>query len=281
MAQTKYKKMQKIKIFFLLAALVMSFNIQAQELPERPNPPRLVNDLTGMLTQREYVQLESKLEEFARQTSTQIGIVTVKDLNGNDISSYAFALAEKWGFGKKGMDNGILILIKPKNQQGKGKITIATGYGVEQFVPDATANQIIDKEILPYFQKGAYFKGLDRATTVLMGLTKGEFTSDYYSKRGKKSRGTPWGFLFPLIIVLIFSAIGRSKGRRHYNMTGHGSSLPFWMLMGMMGSGNRRHQGYFDDFSSGGGGFGAGDNFGDFGGFGGGSFGGGGASGEW
>jgi hypothetical protein len=113
------KKMNKLyKITLFLSLLLAVPSLYAGDFPEKPTPPRLVNDLAGFLTQQENNRLESKLEQFARETSTQIAIAIVPDLHGYDPGDYAARLAEKWGVGQKGKENGILILVKPKTPQG-------------------------------------------------------------------------------------------------------------------------------------------------------------------
>ena len=115
--------------FFVLLLLFSAFGLKAQdEFPQRPEPPRLVNDLAGMLSGGEQQQLEAKLVQFGEQTSTQIAIVTVPTLSGYDRADYAYRLAEKWGVGQKGKNNGILILVKPKTANEKGEIFVAVGY---------------------------------------------------------------------------------------------------------------------------------------------------------
>ena len=271
---------------YMLAALLIFTGIQANsqegEFPRRPQPPRMVNDFAGMMSQGERQKLEQKLVEFNRQTSTQIAVVTMNDIHGYAISDYAVRLAEQWGIGQKGRDNGILILVNPTNN----KVFIATGYGLEGAVPDAIANRIVDQEIIPSFKQGNFFQGLDQATNVLISLTKGEYTAQDYRKKtgGERQSQAPYPIGLLFLLVIIFSVIGRIKRARHYNMhreksggTSMGSSLPFLAAMFMMGSASGRQHGAFGDFSSGGGDFGGGG----FGGFGGGSFGGGGAGGEW
>jgi len=263
----------------ILAGILTIFsvnNLSAQRIPERPNPPRLVNDFASMLTPQEINALERKLVAFNDSTTTQIAIVTIPTLDGTDISDYAQQLAEKWGIGQKGRDNGVLILIKPKTADSKGFVKIAPGYGLEGALPDITCGEIVDYEILPAFRNGDIYGGLSNATNIIMSLVRGEFTAADYGKKGRKSeeKGIPIG---PILIgiVIVISIISRgSSGRNNKNISSGG--LPFWLLMGMMGSG-RGHGGSWGGFSGGSGGGGGGG----FGGFGGGSFGGGGASGSW
>ena len=270
--------MRKQLKYFITGLMLFSFLTtfaQDGDFPERPQPPRIVNDFADILSNAEEQQLEQKLARFDRETSSQIAVVTLNDLRGHAIDDYAFRLGEKWGIGMAEKDNGILILISPERQ----KVTIATGYGMEGAVPDATAQQIIDNEIAPSFRNGNYYKGLDQATGVLFDLTRGEYSAEQYSEKtggGKKSKAPyPIGIVF--LLVIIFAVAGRVKRARHYSM-GHG--VPFLVALTMLGSASHHQHGAFNNFSSGSGDFG-GMEGGGFGGFGGGSFGGGGATGGW
>ena len=248
----------------------------ADEFPERPEPPRLVNDFAGILSGAQAASLESKLDAFNRRTSTQIAIVIVKDIFGYDKGDYTFKLAEKWGIGQKGKNNGILILVKPKSDNGEtGKVFIAVGYGLEGAVPDITARKtIISAEMLPSFKTNDYYTGLDRATSVLMSLTAGEFTADQYDEKVSKHTVFP-GFALLLVIFVVFMLFNRNRYRSvGADGSGTGSLLGSLWLLSMLGG--RGGGGSWNDFSGGGGG-----DSGGFGGFGGGSFGGGGAGGEW
>ncbi len=243
-----------------------------QGIPERPDPPKLVNDFAGVLSADQVNGLEGELSAYARQTSTQIVVVTVPSLEGHDIADYSFQLGEKWGIGQKGKDNGVVIVFKPKTAEGRGQVFVAVGYGLEGVIPDAVANRdIVDHEMIPRFQNGDIYGGLANAARVIMALASGEFTPQEYADKVSQGGG---GIPFVVLLVVIIFVISLFRGRRRY-YTG-GSNLPFWLLMGgMLGSGNR--SGSWGNFSGGGGGFGGGG----FGGFGGGSFGGGGAGGSW
>ncbi len=258
-------------LFFLVTG-----KADGQDLPEKPFPPRLVNDFAGMLGKHEVDALEQKLIAFNDSTSTQIAIVTVNDLIGYDRADYAQRLAEKWGIGQKGLDNGVLILVKPKtSESSRGEVFISPGYGMEGVMPDILCGEIVDYEILPAFRDGNYYEGLDKAASILMSLASGEFTADKYSKQNKKDAGAVVSFIIFIAIVIIFIIISKSGRSNHHNIGR--KDLPLWILLGMMGSGRSSHKGTWGGFS-GGEGFGGG---GGFGGFGGGSFGGGGAGGSW
>jgi uncharacterized protein len=262
----------------LLVVLIFSiFQVYGITIPEKSNPPRLVNDFAGILSSQEAEIMESKLVEFSNRTSTQIVVVTLKTLNNEDKAMVATEIGQKWGVGKNGFDNGVVLLIKEKTAESKGEVFIAVGYGLEGVIPDATTKQIIQNEIIPNFKLGNYNAGIDSALNVIMKLSLGEFSAKEYEKKGEK-KPNAGGAVIALIVVL-FIVIRFLGGANRIRRNSLGKHIPFWLLLSMMasGSGNR---GTFGDFSSGRGGFGGGDG-GGFGGFGGGGFGGGGAGGDW
>lgn len=273
--------MKKIYGIISICLLFLTLNVSAQELPSRPNPARFVNDIAGVLTPDQQQSLEYDLQQYAQTTTTQIVVVTVPTLQGYDVSDYAFQLGEKWGVGQKGKDNGIVVLFKPKTVESKGQVFIATGYGLEGILPDATVNQIIRNEMIPHFQQNDVYGGLVQACGVIKSLAAKEFTPQEYAKQADE---VP--VLLPLLFLLIFLLpiiMAFSKSKQNYYTSGtKQSSLPFWLLFGASVMGSSRHSGSWNDFSRGGG-SGSGGGFGGFGGgsFGGGSFGGGGAGGSW
>lgn len=265
--------MKYLSTFLLILSITVK--VSSQQLPEPMVPLRLVNDFTGFLGEDQQVALNNKLLEFNNQTSTQIYVVTYDELQDYPIEEFADKLAEKWGIGQKGKDNGIIILISPKNHQHG--ITIQTGYGLEGAVPDAIAKRIIEKVIVPDFRQGNYYAGLDSATSVLMSLTRGEFTADNYMKKGSSEGKIPGAVI--VIFIILFILISKNFGNRGRTISRRGSSILPWLILA---AGNRSGSGW-GNFSSGGGTFGGGGGGfgGGFGGGGGGSFGGGGASGGW
>jgi uncharacterized protein len=257
-----------IKTLLLFAVLLLQSGISFAQsgIPDAPNPPRLVNDFANILSQDQLQSLESKLVAFNDSTSVQIAVVIVPSLDGYEKADYAQQLGAKWGVGGSKFNNGFVVLIKPKSASENGEAFIATGYGVEQFVPDATAYDIVNNEMIPYFKQNDYYGGINAATDVIMALVKGEYKADSYGKSKKK--GSAAGFIIVIIIIIIFLISRNNNNGRTINRSGSAGMLLFpWMMGGGGGS-------------SGGGGFGGGGG-GGFGGFGGGGFGGGGAGGSW
>lgn len=267
--------------FFGLLLLLTVYSLESKaDIPPRPTPPRLVNDLANVLSPEQEKSLEYKLREFNHNTSNQILVLTVKSLDGSDPASFAFEVGENWKVGQTEFDNGIVVLLKPRySNTNKGEVFIATGYGLEGAIPDAITERIVNNEMIPYFKNEDYFGGINKATEVLMSLASGEITAEGYNKQ---STSSPLLTFIPIIIFIIIFLLIRASNAKSYSL-GRGTS--FWTAMWLgsaLGSGS--HSGSFGNFSGGSGGFGGGGSGGfggGFSGFGGGSFGGGGAGGSW
>lgn len=265
----------RLTVFLLLAAFPAL--LSAQNYPERSST--LVTDYTGTLSSDEVNALENKLVLFDDSTSSQIAVVLIKTLDGYEVAEYAVGLAEKWGVGRDGKDNGIMVLVAMDDR----KMTIQTGYGMEGALPDAIAKRIIENDMKPAFKSGNYYEGLDRATDNIIAYTKGE-----YKGEGRKGDNEPFPLwiIFWVIIILVAVVLYRVREARHYARVNH---IGFWAAWALLNALQNKPGGKWRDFSSGrgsfggwsGGGFGGGSSGGGFGGFGGGSFGGGGASGSW
>jgi uncharacterized protein len=239
------------------------------QVPQQPVPPKLYNDITSsqsFIDASSAQQLETRLEEFYHQTSNQICIVIVDDLNGMDASQYAFDIGNKWGVGSKEFRNGVVILIKPTGGQGQRDLFIAVGYGLEGVIPDLATMSIRENEMMPFLRNGQNYEALLAAVDAIEKAAKGEYNVQV--KKKKKNDLLAFIKKHPILAFIIFVIIlvvligGSNSGGGSYGRRGW-SSGPFYGggFGGSFGGGR----------SSGGG----------FGGFGGGSFGGGGSGGKW
>ena len=248
------------------AALTMLICVTASaSVPSKPTPPRLVNDLAGVFQPMETATLERVLTDYNDSTSTQIAVVTVDDLNGMAAAEYATRIGLEWQVGSEKFDNGVVILVKPKNSNGSGEVFIAVGYGLEGAIPDAKAKSIIDRIMIPRFIENDYFSGVAGACVAIMKLASGEgFEAE--------EEDDLIAAIAALITVLIFTAlivfliIKGGNGNGNYGGNGGGGRRTIYVGPTIRG-------GSFGGFSGG--------SSGGFGGFGGGSFGGGGAGGRW
>lgn len=260
------------KITLYIAFLLLAVQAFAQKIP--PKSDRLVTDSTGALSTAEQQQLENKLDAYNDSTTTQIAVVILHNVQGDDINDFGQKLGRAWGIGQKGKNNGILVLVALDDH----KVSIQTGYGAEGAVPDIVTQQIIQNDIVPQFKQKAYYAGLDAATTDLMKYMKGEYKatapSVHHYRQRDNSGGVGAAVIIIIIIVIVLISIFRGGGGGR--VYGGGGSPFWWFLAGsLLGGGGRGWGG------GGGGGFGGGSGGGGFGGFGGGDFGGGGSSGSW
>ncbi|MEZ0484808.1 TPM domain-containing protein [Fibrella aquatica] len=250
----------------LLSLTIRAQNVPSDSLPNRPSPPRLVNDLVGMLSPGEVQQLERKLVAYNDSTSSQLAIVVVKSTGLYEPADYAFSIGRKWGVGQKDKNNGVVLLWVT----GTRKIFIATGRGMEGVLPDAIAKRIVSQIIVPNFKQQQYYQGLDEAVDEMFRRATGEYKADPASD--SDSGGGEiliWLIIIGVIIFLVVrSRGGGGKGGTRYRGGGGGMFLPYTTFSGWGSS-----SGGFGGGSSGGGG--------GFGGFGGGDFGGGGAGGDY
>jgi uncharacterized protein len=255
------------KIVSILSLFVLLLPNSYGQIPAKPNPPRLVNDLAHVMTPDQIQALENKLVAYDDSTSIQIAIVTVPSTGDMSIEDVALGILRDWGVGNKKTNNGVVILAAINER----KVFIATGNGMEGSIPDITAKSIVDNEIVPNFRGGGqdnYYRGFDQAADALIKASAGEYKApDGYANRGRHNSNGNWigGLVIALIVLFLF--IGRGGGGG--GMFSGGGMFP-WFVAGML--------------SGRGGGFGGGggdSGGGGFGGFGGGGGGGGGAGGSW
>ena len=253
----------RLSALLLSCFLLLPGSISAQrgELPV-PEIHQRVTDLTGTLSRDDLRRLESTLADFERETSNQIAVVMIPSLNGESIEDYTIRIAEKNKFGKKGRDNGVLLVIAKEDH----KLRIEVGYGLEGVLTDAACDQIIRHVIAPRFRQNDFAGAIQAGVNAIILATKGEFKGEHKPTRGM-GRDMRWLiFAFFLLFAFISHLINRHR-RVSVGRNGYRSSWPWFGGIGGGGFGG----GWSSGSGSGGGGFSGG----------GGSFGGGGSSGSW
>jgi uncharacterized protein len=251
------KKYGFLFLLFLIQTTWAQFNI-----PEKPSFQTSVYDYAQLLNENEKSDLEAKLIRYSDSTSTQIVVVTVENLKGEDIGILTPKWAQTWGIGDKDKDNGVLILLAKEEK----KIWISPGYGLEDRLTAGINGEIVRNIIIPEFKKGSYYNGLDKGSDALFDVFKGKY------KGARQAKETPFPFFAIIIIVVILIVLfSRNKNDRNGGSNFRGSDLLDILILSSLGR------------SSGGGSFGGGGSSGGGfgGGFGGGGFSGGGAGGSW
>jgi len=238
-----------------------------------PLTGRVVDDAQLLSPQAEQ-RLTAELAALEQQTGHQVVVATLPDLQGYEIADYGYQLLRTWGIGRKGQDDGIILIVAPKER----KVRIEVGYGLEPVMTDALSSLIISKKILPAFKQGQYEAGVvagAEAVIQQIGLPPDQAKAAVDAAAEPQVRivqpSDGGGFPIPIILVIVvvfWLLAGVTRvfgGRRRFG----GSGL-WWLLPLILSSSGRR----------GGGGGWSGGGGGGFSG-GGGSGGGGGASGSW
>ena len=287
-------------IWFALALL--SPLIQAAEGDAQAIPPLKahVTDLTGTLSAEQQQTLENELTAIEQRKGSQVGVLVVATTQPEDIAQYGIRVAEAWKLGRKGTDDGVILIVAKDDH----RVRIEVGYGLEGAVPDAAAARIIREYVTPKFRAGDFYGGVHDATDALGKLIDGEPLppplTDDHSERGHGSGGVFNAVMFAIFAILwarsMFGGLSATPRSGLVAAVGGGAAwllsggvIPvaiglgvLGLILGLLGGGggsfaNRGGWGGFGSGGFGGGGFGGGGGFSG----GGGGFGGGGASGSW
>lgn len=265
------------RVLFLVFISFFGQSIYAQfNIPKVPpvEQQTSVYDYAKLFSEQEFLELRNKLIQYSDSTSTQMVVITIDDLKGEDIGILAPKWGQAWGIGQGKEDNGLLVLIA-KNER---KVWIAPGYGIEEVLTAGQSGQIIRSVMIPNFKTGNYYKGVNDALDIIKEMLLGRYKNQ--PKPAKRD-----GSLFPVFLFLIFMSVivflslkygDKNPPRGGSNSGGGGLSPMDIIILSSLGRGGRSSGG-FGGGSFGGGGFGGGFS----GGFGGGGFSGGGAGGSW
>jgi len=157
-----------LRRFLFLGLVFLPVFVFAYVSPGQPSG--FVNDFVGVFSVEEKNILEEKLSNFSKTYGNEIAVVTINNLGGDYIENYAVKLFEEWGIGKKGQDNGVLVLVAMDERQ----MRIEVGYGLEGFLTDIQSNWIINNIMKPAFQQGNFYAGIDSAIDKIISATQGE-----------------------------------------------------------------------------------------------------------
>ncbi len=251
---------------FLWCFAVWLFASRCWALPVPPLTGR-VNDRAELLSRAAEQQINQQLIAYEKTTGHQLAVLTIPTLDGDPIEDFSIRVVEAWKLGKKGKDDGVLVLVVSKDH----KMRIEVGYGLEGELTDANAGQMVRDVMAPRFRRGDYEGGITAAVNAIILKTGGPATT----LPASTDRMRIVQSVRPLSIVgRIISGLIKLAFFGIF-----GGVFLIWLLINRLGG--RRSGGIY--FGGGGGyGGGSGGGFGD-GGFsgGGGGFGGGGASGSW
>lgn len=265
------KKITSIFLKLFVCFLFTQISFAQFIIPEKPSFQTSVYDYANVLSADEKSQLEEKLIRYSDSTSTQIVVITIESLQGEDIGILTPRWGQEWGIGgSKENDNGVVVLLA----KAERKIWISPGYGLEDKLTAGIGGEITRNIIIPEFKAGSYYRGLDKGADALFDVFKGKYKGERKQSKGKDFPILP--IIIIVVIVLVLASRNKKGGGGNSGNSGGGPSLLDVILLSSLG---RNSGGGGFGGSSGGGFGGGGGGFG--GGFGGGGFSGGGSGGSW
>jgi uncharacterized protein len=195
---------------------------------EIPKLSSRITDVTGTLSAEQTQALESKLAAFEAKKGSQIAVLIVPTTQPEDIAEFAIKVVDLWGIGRKGIDDG-LILIIAKNDR---KIRVEVNYGLEGVIPDAIAKRIGTETIAPYFKKNDYYGGINAGVDQILGLIEGEqLPGPTQTNTSQQGEG---GFIFLLFGGLFAGSLFSSMFGRVVGglIAGIGSGVIAYLILG-------------------------------------------------
>jgi len=263
----------RFRIGLLRAAMALSASAAYAADWKTLQPQGYVSDFAGVIDPEGKAELERYAARLEKATGVQMALVTLSSLEGEPVEDVANTIFRAWGVGKKGKDEGILLLLAVADRRSR----LEVGYGLEPIVPDGFAGSIL-REMRPALRQSQYGEALKAGAAAIgtrIAEAKGVALDVPLATRAPRrvEVDLPWPVVLGGVILLIWLMSAGGRGGRRGGRGGGGGFLPGLILGSMMG--RRGSWG-----GHGGGGFGGFDS-GGFGGFGGGSSGGGGASGRW
>ncbi len=275
-----------------LLALLLAVGAQAQTLVAVPPLSGHVTDQAGLLDAGQRQRLDAVLADYEAKSGSQIAVLIVKSTEPEAIEQYSIRVADAWKLGRKGIDDGVLLLVAKDNPKALRRLRIEAGRGVQGVLTDAQSKRVLQDVIAPHFRQNDFYGGLVAGTTAIAGvLDKEKFAPPVARARSAPAKSgniENWIFAFVMIgagLWMLSSMFGQRRGSGNLTRSGNLSHSEWdsgatGFIIGSVLSNiaNSAHHGGFSGGSSGdSGGFSGGGSFSG----GGGSFDGGGASGDW
>ena len=199
-------------LLFLLSVAV--FTSLSSEEAHYPEPVGYVNDYAEVISPDHESRLTQLIAEVEEKTTAEIAIATVKTAHPQPIDMYAVELFTRWGVGKRGKDNGVLIVMALEERQ----VWIEVGYGLEAVLPDGFCGDVYRQVLVPNFQRSEYGEGLFLATAAIsqrigseygVEISGGAETPEVGSRRGPaRFLSVVWVIIFLSMMLLVFRRMG-------------------------------------------------------------------------
>lgn len=215
-----YKEMKLLNRIVLIALVALLCNESFAQVPDKPAQASPVVDMASIINNDSLVAaLNAQLDTLSKKTQNQIVVVTVNDLGGIDAKEFATELGRKWGVGGKRLNNGLVMLIKPRNDKGDGEIGFAVGYGLEGAIPDVFCKRLQTDYMVPHFKDGDYAGGIKAAIDEIVPVILDDYKHNQAlaSDSGKKGGGNGWFILAVIVAVIALIAFLRKRNKKAIN----------------------------------------------------------------
>lgn len=276
--------LQRFSLLLCLFGLGWAGPALAQQLAPIPALDSPVVDTTGTLDAAQKQALEQQALALQQRKGAQLQVLIVPSTQPEDIAQYSTRVFDQWAIGRKGVDDGVLLLVAKDDR----RVRIEPGYGLEGAIPDAIANRVIQEYLVPHFRQNDYAGGITAASGVLVKIIDGEELPAPVSSNRDGGGGSGDGdsiFMFAIMIGVVAATFMRvllAKLPRPIRgvVAGLVAGAGGWLLLSVFGGGLAALVAFVLSFGRGSsGGFASGGGWGGGGGFGGGGFGGGGGGG--
>lgn len=206
----------KVRTAWLCAVALCLLGAPALYAQELLAPNGKVSDYAKLLDESQRETLESQLVELERDTSAEVALVTMGSTGNESIEDYATRLFNTWGIGKKGRDNGVLVLVAVQDRA----IRIEVGYGLEGVLPDGLAGAVIRDAFLPRFRDNDYAGGVRAGMAQVIEIVRRNepLTADQLAviQRAAAEAGKSWdmAWLFAAFAAVGAFSFGTAAGAR-------------------------------------------------------------------
>jgi uncharacterized protein len=271
-----------------MLTLLLACHAHAQQFKPVPALQARVTDEIGMLTPDQRQKLEGVLADYEAKTGSQIAVLLVASTEPEAIEQYSIRVADAWKLGRKGVDDGVLLVVAKDNPKALRRLRIEAGRGVQGVLTDAQSKRILEDTIAPHFRQQDWYGGLVAGVGAIATLLNQEkFPAPPAQPTAHQQEDDGPNVVVSIFLILVGITVLRAVFRPRRTRlaqpgrygSGWDSATTGFILGNMLGNATHhdtdrwRGGGFSGGFSDGGGG--------GFSGGGGGSFDGGGASGDW
>ncbi len=224
-----------MRSFLITLVALLVAGLAFADVPVPPLKAR-VTDITVTLSAQQRSDIEQKLAAFEARKGAQIGVLVLPTTKPETIEQYAVRVQETWKLGRKGVDDGVLMIVAKDDR----RLRIEVGYGLEGVLPDAIAKRIIEDDITPQFRGGNFYAGINAGVDRIMNVIDGEPLPPprrAATSQAKSRASSHLDWLFPAFIVLL---VGRRLANAMFGrfvgsgLTGGIVGVLIWLFAGSL-----------------------------------------------